>query len=76
MRTEEVDTRYNSVAGISTRELIERAKKESKFSAFLTPWGLREIKKMNRTEIADVFGFVESEVAHAMRVGKIVVRNK
>ena len=53
-------------------ELVVNAKAETNSSAFLTPWGISECKKMDIASIAAVFGEIAAEFWLAVRVGRIV----
>lgn len=52
--------------------LILQAKAETESSAFLTPWGIRECKKMEIASIAATFGEIAAEFWEAVRSGRIV----
>lgn len=52
--------------------LILKAKSETASSAFLTPWGIRECKKMEIVSIAATFGEIAAEFWEAVRSGRIV----
>ena len=52
--------------------LVLQAKAETKHSAFLTPWGIRECKAMGIESIAATFGEVAAEFWEAVRSGRIV----
>jgi hypothetical protein len=51
--------------------LIEQVRAESRSSAFLTPWGIAECKRMDRREILQVFGEVAAEFWDNVRAGRI-----
>ena len=53
-------------------ELVIKAKAETKSSAFLTPWGIRECKAMTIESIAAAFGDIAAEFWEAVRSGRIV----
>lgn len=55
----------------TNRELIDAARKETRISAFLTPFGIREAAEMTIEEIRDVFGWTAGEFWSAVRCGRI-----
>lgn len=52
-------------------ELIEKAKRETRINGFLTPFGIREAKRMTLREIFEVFGETALEFWTAVRGGGI-----
>lgn len=75
MRTAEINMPIDIQPGNATG-LIIRAKQEAKRSAFLTPWGLAEMKRLTLAEIDEVFGGVEAATFKALRSGKIRMTRK
>ena len=56
----------------STFNTINRARAEVEMSAFLTPWGIRECKRMGLDSIGATFGEVAREFWAAVQAGRIL----
>ena len=55
-------------------DIIEQAKQSTAYSAWATPWGMREAASMTDREICEVFGHAAANLHIALRSGKVVVR--
>lgn len=57
---------------MNAKELIEQAKQATSYSAWATPWAMREAANMTPNEIKDVFGYAAANLHMALRSGKVV----
>jgi hypothetical protein len=56
---------------MNAKEVIERAKDATKYSAWATPWAMREAANMTPEEIDEVFGYAAANLHIALRSGKV-----
>lgn len=55
-------------------DIIEQAKQATTYSAWATPWGMKQAENMTDREICEVFGHAAANLHIALRAGKVVVR--
>ena len=59
---------------MTASDIIEQAKQATAYSAWATPWGMKEAASMTVEEINETFGHAAANLHIAIRSGKVRVR--